>query len=40
VELGKLLAQRIIPELESTDESKSAHDNSTSTLIARYRKSK
>jgi glucose-6-phosphate isomerase len=40
VELGKVLAQRIIPELESTDESKSAHDSSTSTLIARYRKSK
>jgi len=40
VELGKVLAQRIIPELESADESKSAHDSSTSTLIARYRKSK
>jgi glucose-6-phosphate isomerase len=40
VELGKVLAQRIIPELESADESKSTHDSSTSTLIARYRKSK
>ena len=40
VELGKVLAQRIIPELESADGSKSAHDSSTSTLIARYRKSK
>jgi glucose-6-phosphate isomerase len=40
VELGKVLAQRIIPELESAGESKSAHDSSTSALIARYRKSK
>ena len=40
VELGKVLAQRIIPELESADESKSAHDSSTSTLIERYRKSR
>jgi glucose-6-phosphate isomerase len=40
VELGKVLAQRIIPELESADESKSTHDSSTKTLIERYRKSK
>jgi glucose-6-phosphate isomerase len=40
VELGKVLAQRIIPELESADGSKSIHDSSTSTLIERYRKSK
>ena len=40
VELGKVLAQRIIPELESAKESKSVHDSSTSTLIERYRKSK
>jgi glucose-6-phosphate isomerase len=40
VELGKVLAQRIIPELESADESKSTHDSSTKTLIERYRKTK
>jgi glucose-6-phosphate isomerase len=40
VELGKVLAQRIIPELESDDESKTTHDSSTSTLIKRYRASK
>lgn len=38
VELGKVLANRIIPELESTDEPKLAHDSSTNTLIQRYRK--
>ncbi|HTU44175.1 MAG TPA: glucose-6-phosphate isomerase [Bryobacteraceae bacterium] len=37
VELGKVLAQRIIPELESKSESALAHDSSTNTLIARYR---
>ena len=37
VELGKVLAQRIIPELESTTEPPSAHDSSTNTLIRRYR---
>jgi glucose-6-phosphate isomerase len=37
VELGKKLAQRIIPELESRDEPKLAHDSSTNTLIRRYR---
>jgi glucose-6-phosphate isomerase len=40
VELGKKLAQRIIPELESRDEPKLGHDNSTDTLIGRYRKLK
>ena len=35
VELGKVLAKRIIPELQSS--SKLAHDSSTNTLIARYR---
>jgi glucose-6-phosphate isomerase len=40
VELGKVLASRIIPELESTSESELAHDSSTNTLIRRYRKSK
>ncbi len=37
VELGKALAQRIVPELESTDEPKLAHDASTNALIRRYR---
>jgi glucose-6-phosphate isomerase len=38
VELGKVLANRIIPELESTDEPRLTHDSSTNTLIRRYRK--
>ncbi len=38
VELGKVLAQRIIPELESTTEPDLAHDSSTNNLIRRYRK--
>ena len=38
VELGKVLAQRIIPELESAAEPALNHDNSTNTLIRRYRK--
>ncbi|MEO6983809.1 MAG: glucose-6-phosphate isomerase [Paralcaligenes sp.] len=37
VELGKLLAQRIIPEIESVDEPGLAHDSSTNALIRRYR---
>ena len=40
VELGKVLAQRIIPELESKEEPKLAHDSSTNNLIGRYRKSR
>ena len=40
VELGKVLAQRIIPELEGKDEPKLAHDSSTNNLIRRYRKLK
>jgi glucose-6-phosphate isomerase len=40
VELGKVLAQRIIPELEDTNEPKLAHDSSTNNLIRRYRKLK
>ena len=40
VELGKVLAQRIIPELESATEPKLEHDSSTNTLIRRYRKLK
>jgi glucose-6-phosphate isomerase len=38
VELGKALAQRIIPELESAREPELAHDSSTNALIRRYRK--
>jgi glucose-6-phosphate isomerase len=37
VELGKQLAQRIIPELESREEPFLAHDSSTNNLIRRYR---
>jgi glucose-6-phosphate isomerase len=37
VELGKVLAQRIIPELESTAEPALKHDSSTNSLIRRYR---
>jgi glucose-6-phosphate isomerase len=40
VELGKVLAQRIIPELEAKDEPKLTHDSSTNHLIRRYRKLK
>ena len=38
VEFGKVLAQRIIPELESKDEPTLGHDRSTNRLIRRYRK--
>jgi glucose-6-phosphate isomerase len=38
VELGKVLANRIIPELESTSEPELKHDSSTNTLIRRYRR--
>ncbi len=38
VELGKVLAQRIIPELQNAEEPKLTHDSSTNTLINRYRK--
>ena len=38
VELGKVLAQTIIPQLSSPTEPALAHDSSTSTLIRRYRK--
>ena len=37
VELGKVLAQQIIPELESTAEPQLGHDSSTNNLIRRYR---
>jgi glucose-6-phosphate isomerase len=38
VELGKVLAQRIIPELETKTQPKLGHDSSTDNLIRRYRK--
>jgi glucose-6-phosphate isomerase len=40
VELGKVLAQRIVPELESAAEPALGHDSSTNNLIRRYRKLK
>jgi len=40
VELGKVLAQRIIPELDSKAEPKLGHDSSTNSLIRRFRKLK
>jgi glucose-6-phosphate isomerase len=38
VELGKVLAQRIVPEVESQTEPLLGHDSSTNSLIRRYRK--
>jgi glucose-6-phosphate isomerase len=38
VELGKVLAQRIIPELHSSAEPQLKHDSSTNALIGRYRR--
>jgi glucose-6-phosphate isomerase len=40
VELGKALAQQILPELESLEAPKLDHDGSTNALIRRYRKMK
>ena len=40
VELGKVLAQRIIPEIESAGDPPPGHDSSTNNLIQRYRRSK
>jgi glucose-6-phosphate isomerase len=40
VELGKVLAQRIVPELESETAPKLKHDTSTNNLIRRYRELK
>jgi glucose-6-phosphate isomerase len=40
VELGKVLAQRIIPELEGKAEPKLGHDSSTNNLIRRCRRLK
>jgi glucose-6-phosphate isomerase len=37
VELGKVLAKRIVPELQAGDEPDLSHDSSTNTLIRRYR---
>jgi glucose-6-phosphate isomerase len=37
VELGKVLAQQIVPELENAEEPQLAHDSSTNALIRRYR---
>jgi glucose-6-phosphate isomerase len=40
VELGKVLAKRIVPEFQSDEESELAHDSSTNALIRRYRSSR
>ncbi len=40
VELGKVLAAQILPELASQDEPELSHDSSTNTLIRRYRQLK
>ena len=40
VELGKVLAQRIIPELENAAVPELKHDSSTNTLISRYRQAR
>jgi glucose-6-phosphate isomerase len=40
VELGKVLAKRIVPELETVEEPLLQHDSSTNSLIRRYRKFK
>jgi glucose-6-phosphate isomerase len=40
VELGKALAQKIIPEIQNADEPTLTHDSSTNNLIRRYRKTK
>ncbi len=40
VELGKVLAKAIAPELSSAEEPRLAHDSSTNTLIRRYRSMK
>ena len=38
VELGKVLAKRIVPELTAADEPDLTHDSSTNALIRRYRR--
>jgi glucose-6-phosphate isomerase len=40
VELGKVLAKNIAPELTATDEPELWHDSSTNALIRRYRASR
>jgi len=40
VELGKVLAQRIIPELDPSNDPTLTHDSSTNALIRRYRNAK
>jgi len=40
VELGKVLAQRIIPEIENKSEPQLAHDSSTNNLLRYYRKNR
>jgi glucose-6-phosphate isomerase len=40
VELGKALAQRIMPEFACEKEPELSHDSSTNSLIRRYRKQK
>ena len=40
VELGKVLAKRIVPELGAADEPELSHDSSTNALIRRYRRLK
>ena len=40
VELGKVLATNIIPELEAAEEPELRHDSSTNALIRRYRRTK
>jgi glucose-6-phosphate isomerase len=40
VELGKVLAKKIVPELQSAGEPRLAHDSSTNALILRYRRLK
>jgi glucose-6-phosphate isomerase len=40
VQLGKVLAARIVPELEAKDEPRLTHDSSTNALIRRYRRLK
>ena len=37
VELGKTLAKRIVPELQSREDPELGHDSSTNALIRRYR---
>jgi glucose-6-phosphate isomerase len=40
VELGKVLAQRVLSEIENATEPTLAHDSSTNALIRRYRRAK